>query len=509
MMRIPLLSAHHVDSAPAYTVDAFLALGRFGAKKDIPSWPTLRPALLLGSTAYSMPAMLILAPTFFDDRLRAEWFADQTVEEGKWALTLVSMGFFLLWGLGMLVTGAISDRHGRKFGVYVSAVAIVVLSGGCAVAPSFGVYAACRALLGAPVGAIGGVVWLLCVEWALPADNAMLASALMVLWSLTAVALAGLMAATDALGWPWRVQLGAIALLNATPLLCLPLLAESPRILVAHGHVEAAEAALRDACRRSGIAVPEGSTLAPEHAPAASRAAGCADGDAAGRADADADAVAVSLPPEGADVDDAGAPAPAPSSSFRVLFSPALLGRVVLVSFLWVATSLLFYGLDFAVAGDGADGGSRYVHAAFTSAVDVPGYLVGGLLANTRLGRRLTAALALALGGGCLLATAAASAWLPARGAHGLGEGLKLLGKLCSSAGFVQAYLFPAELFPTAVRGAAFGVGNLASRLGTIAAPLAATAPPRVVQLSLGTLSVLAGGTTLLLPERRGLALPD
>ena len=172
--------------------------------------------------------------------------------------------------------------------------------------------------------------------------------------------------------------------------------------------------------------------------------------------------------------------------------------------------SLLFYGLDFAVAAcSPAAGCNRYVHAATTSLVDVPGYIGGSLLADTRLGRRVTAALSLALGGSCLLLTAAFNHVLVADVAGSVASALTLIGKLCAASAFVQAYLFPAELFPTALRGAALGVSNVFGRLGTTVAPLAATAPALVVQLVLGSLALLAGLSTLLLPERRGLGLPD
>ena len=90
-----------------------------------------------------------------------------------------------------------------------------------------------------------------------------------------------------------------------------------------------------------------------------------------------------------------------------------------------------------------------------------------------------------------------------------LATALSLLGKLCAASAFVLAYLFPAELFATPVRGAALGVANLFSRTGTTLVPLLATAPAPVVQTALGALALGAGCSTLLLPERRGQRLPD
>ena len=56
-----------------------------------------------------------------------------------------------------------------------------------------------------------------------------------------------------------------------------------------------------------------------------------------------------------------------------------------------------------------ADGCNRYLHAAATSLIDLPGYAVGSILADSRLGRRLTSALALGVGGLSLILTAEGS----------------------------------------------------------------------------------------------------
>lgn len=185
----------------------------------------------------------------------------------------------------------------------------------------------------------------------------------------------------------------------------------------------------------------------------------------------------------------------------------------------------LYYGLDFAVSGSAGGGGNRtaatgraaseaaptkpdYLQMSLTSLVDLPGYLVGMLLAGSCLGRRLTAAFSLLLGGASLLLTALSATLLPAAAATSLASALTLTGKTCASAAFVIAYLLAAELFPTAIRAAALGLCNLFARLGTMLAPLAETAPPAAVRLCFGLLAATAGLATLLLPERRGKALP-
>jgi hypothetical protein len=252
-------ASHAMGSAsPITTIDDFIQLGRFGKAGRIPGWVTLTPLLTLDATVYAMPAMVILQPTFLDDKLRAEWHV------GDMVLTAVSMAFFAVWGMGALVMGRLADVIGRKPTILGCVSSTVMLCIGCAAAPSFAVYAVCRALLGVPVGAAGAIVFVLCVEWALPSDNALLASTLMVLWSLVAVGFAGVMAATDAYGVSWRVQQLLFAACCATGLLGVPSVPESPRFLVAQRRTIKASALLHRACARAGVPLPEGSGL---HAP--------------------------------------------------------------------------------------------------------------------------------------------------------------------------------------------------------------------------------------------------
>ena len=151
------------------SIDDVLVLGRRGRGGMIPSAPTSTPLLLLGVFGFAMPALLILQPTFLDDKLEAEWFEGK---DGKPQLTAVSMAFFMIWGVGTMLVTTLADRFGRRPAILGCVVASVVLSAACAAAPSFAIFAVCRSLLGAPVGAVGATIYVLCVEWALPQDNA-------------------------------------------------------------------------------------------------------------------------------------------------------------------------------------------------------------------------------------------------------------------------------------------------------------------------------------------------
>ena len=519
--------------APAYTVDAYLALARHGKDGRWPGSPTWIPLITLGTTAYGMGALLILQPTLLDGKIRDEFFfkdnSDGDNSDGEVQLAAVGSAFFVCWGLGTFAISALADRIGRKKTILWCAIGVIALTLGCSLAPSFAVYAGCRALLGAPVGAIGAVTYVLIIEWALPADNALLTSLLMAQWSCCAVFFVGLVWVTDTAGLGWRNQLQLLALCNATTLVCLPCILESPRYYLSRLDYATAEANLGCALKHSRIVPPDGSTLSL----GASGAAGVAE--SVGRAaELPVDGVAsspssfTSLPQELRDpmrvgklpgqeeaetvVEDAvrggEEPLERPSAADSALTSPRMLLQVLLVGYLWLAVSVLFYGLDFtAAACDASSGCNPYVHAALTSVVDVPGYFIGSILADLPVvGRRLTASASLVLGGTCLLLMPLVDGLGAPRA---LADALSLSGKLCASSGFVQAYLFPAELFATSVRGSAIGIANIFARAGTTIVPLLTAAPAVAVQLGLGTVALSAGLSTLLLPERQGMALPE
>ena len=154
----------------------------------------------------------------------------------------------------------------------------------------------------------------------------------------------------------------------------------------------------------------------------------------------------------------------------------------------WLAVSVLYYGLDFATSHSGGGGStssdSKFTHFALTCLADLPGYLLAyALAAAPRVGRRAATALTIGAAGGCLLVTPALVPLVPAAAGPGLALSLSLAGKFAASAGFVLAYLLPADIFPTSLCGLAIGVANVFARLGTMLAPLCASAPPFVVQV--------------------------
>uniref|UniRef100_A0A3B4AKM6 Major facilitator superfamily (MFS) profile domain-containing protein n=1 Tax=Periophthalmus magnuspinnatus TaxID=409849 RepID=A0A3B4AKM6_9GOBI len=89
---------------------------------------------------------------------------------------------------------------------------------------------------------------------------------------------------------------------------------------------------------------------------------------------------------------------------------------------------------------------------------------------------------------------------------------LEMLGKFGVTTAFTIIYAFTAELYPTVLRNTALATCSMAARLGSIIAPYFIYLGRFWVSLPyvlMGALTVLTGALSLLLPESRGLPLPE
>lgn len=176
----------------------------------------------------------------------------------------------------------------------------------------------------------------------------------------------------------------------------------------------------------------------------------------------------------------------------------------LILMFAWFTSAVVYQGLVMRL---GIVGGNLYIDFFISGLVELPAALLI-LLTIERLGRRLPfAASNIVAGVACLV-----TAFLP-EGIPWLRTTVATLGRLGITMAFEIVYLVNSELYPTTLRN--FGV-SLCSGLcdfGGIIAPFLLFRLAAVwLELPLiifGILASICGGLVMLLPETKGIALPE
>ncbi|CAK1587216.1 unnamed protein product [Parnassius mnemosyne] len=190
--------------------------------------------------------------------------------------------------------------------------------------------------------------------------------------------------------------------------------------------------------------------------------------------------------------------------SYRdVLKSKEILKRVLIGAFCRFTASFIYYGL---MLNSVYLPGNKHTNFMLSTVMSFPGELISMYLMN-RIGRKLPMMYGYFICG--LLCVA--SAWIP-EGYVWLKISLFLFGKLLVSVCFTGVVTYTMELFPTSIRGTLIGVCAVASRTGSILAPL--TPILKTVSLILpsmffGCFAIIAGALLTLMPETKDLPLMD
>ncbi|XP_039228741.1 organic cation transporter protein isoform X4 [Drosophila yakuba] len=187
----------------------------------------------------------------------------------------------------------------------------------------------------------------------------------------------------------------------------------------------------------------------------------------------------------------------------EVAGSPILMGRYAILLLIWAVNAIVYYGLSLNAT---SLSGNKYLNFALVCLVEIPGYSLAWLFLR-RFGRRM------ALSGSLLLCsiTCVASGFVTL-GANWLVVTLFLVGKLGITSSFAVIYTFTAEMMPTVIRSGGVGVMSTFARFGAMLAPfvpLLASYYDPLPLLLFGSLSLVAGLLSLLLPETFNRKLPD
>ena len=386
----------------------------------------------------------------------SEW---NLICDEQWKVSASDSMFFLGFFFGAGMFGQLSDISGRRTGMYTS---LCVGGFGAAISAAtfdFWEYFFARFIIGFGVGGIGVSSFVLSTE-PLGVDwRGVFGIATQYWWAVGICLNSGL----AALVTEWR----ALTFLNVALKLayCLgsaPFLHESPRWLLIAGKQDKALKVLTAMAKGNGQEIP-------------------ADG----------------LPP----LKQSSSTSGGSTVSIRALFPyPVLRLRLFAMSFIFVANSMVYYGLSLNV---GALGGSIYWNNFLSGLVDMSSYAFAQVFVDV-VGRNRTLKFCLGLAGvGCLVsgfATGAAK------------TGVALTGRFGIAASFDIIFLYTAELFPTVVRSAAVGICSTVARLGGIAAPqiiLLQSITPSFPFLIFGSTAIAAYFTATLLPETKGVVLAE
>ncbi|XP_026866782.2 solute carrier family 22 member 5 isoform X1 [Electrophorus electricus] len=379
-----------------------------------------------------------------------------------WKTPLTSSLFFCGVLIGSFISGQLSDRFGRKIVLFLTMGVQTIFTLIQVFSPSWVIFCSLFFIVG--MGQISNYVaaFVLGME--------ILSLPIRIIYSTVGVCTffsVGYMLLPFVAYFlrDWRMLLLALTLPG---FLYIPLwwfVPESPRWLLSQGRVGEAEAILQDAARKNGVKAPQ---------------------------------VIFPLPQSG-------------EKAVRVKFynlcdlvrSSNIRAITILLCLVWTTLSIGYLALSLNTSNLH---GNSYLNCFLSAAVEVPAYTISWLMFRF-WPRRLCLFSTLSLGGAVLLFV-----HLIPQHLNYAAILLEMLGKFGVTIAFAIIYAFTAELYPTVLRNTAMGACSMASRIGSISAPYFVylgsyyRALPYIL---MGSLSVLSGLLSLLLPESIGMPLPE
>ncbi|XP_070699277.1 organic cation/carnitine transporter 2-like [Pempheris klunzingeri] len=388
-----------------------------------------------------------------------EW---DLVCDDRWRKPLTSSLFFCGVLAGSIVSGQISDRYGRKIVLFVTLAVQTVFTIIQTFSPSWVVFCALFFVVG--VGQISNYVtaFVLGTEILGPRVRIVFSTAGVCLFFGGGYMLLPLFAYFIR---DWRMLLLA---LNLPGFLFVPLwwyIPESPRWLLSQGRVEEAEAIIRDAAKRNKMEPPS-VIFSP---------------------------LQVKLQSERRKA----------HNICDLLRFPNIRLISITLWLVWNTLTIAYFALSLNTSNLH---GNSYFNCFLSALVEMPAYALSWMMFRW-CSRRLSLFSTLFMGGLFLLFIQL----IPAN-MISLAITLEMMGKFSVTTAFAIVYAYTAELYPTTLRNTAVGTCSMVSRIGSIIAPYFIYLRSYSISLPyilMGSLTVLAGLLSLLLPESYGMPLPD
>ncbi|MEQ2167474.1 hypothetical protein GOODEAATRI_004594 [Goodea atripinnis] len=361
--------------------------------------------------------------------------------------------------VGAFVLGQMADRFGRRFVVLLSLLILFVFGVGISFSPNIYVYIALKFVCGISTSGIVANAFVIGGEWSDSSKFALCTIICHAFFPLGLMILSGI----AFLIRNWRI----LQMVLFSPLIIVLgifywILPESARWLTTQGRNEEAIKEVRRAAKVNKRKVPENLLEKLESKGAIKK---------------------------GTMLD-----------IFRLSY---LRKRALIMSSVWFATSLMYYGLSLNVGNFGLD---IYLTQFIFGVVEVPAR-VGILPFLQYFGRKVCQAGVLLLGGVACLGVLVIPKDLPV-----VITVIAVLGKFAATASFATVYVYTAELYPTILRQNGVGLNSMCARVAGILAPLIRLLDVyhyTIPMLIYGIIPIVAGGLCVLLPETRNVELQD
>ncbi|XP_006625788.3 solute carrier family 22 member 3-like isoform X1 [Lepisosteus oculatus] len=192
---------------------------------------------------------------------------------------------------------------------------------------------------------------------------------------------------------------------------------------------------------------------------------------------------------------------PSPLDVFR---TPHLRKFTFILMYAWFASSVVYQGLVMRI---GIIKGNLYLEFFISGIVELPSALIFYLTID-RIGRRIPFVLSNIVGGlSCLI-----TAFIPTDMTW-LKTFIAVIGRLGITLGYEIVYIVSTELYPTPLRNIGLSLTSSLSDVGGIVAPFLlyrlASFWIELPMLLYGVMALVYGGLVLLLPETKGIDLPE